>query len=217
MISLCPNFCLSCLSQNICSVCYSGYAKNANGQCLPCVSNCRLCADNNQGLCLSCGDGFYLNSQGNCIACTPYCTVCYSQGCMACAPGYYISPNSTCIPICLPPCASCQLNSTSICTSCLLGYTYNPTTNSCTPQTTNCTNGSCYYCPINYANINNICTQCSSEFCARCNPSDLSSCLTCINGYYLSAGSCVLCPRNCASCTSNVTCSSCLNGYTLIL
>lgn len=30
-VNLCPNFCLTCLSSNVCSVCYSGYAKNMIG------------------------------------------------------------------------------------------------------------------------------------------------------------------------------------------
>ncbi len=107
----------------------SGYSKNMQGQCLPCINKCRVCPDNNQGLCLECGTGFYVGVLGNCIQCSDYCLNCYAHGCITCAPGFYLSPDFTCILVCVSPCATCELNSTNICTSCLLGYTLNPSTN----------------------------------------------------------------------------------------
>mgnify|MGYP002345893056 FL=1 len=47
----CPSFCLTCISSNVCSFCFSGYSKDRKGKCLPCTSNCRDCLDNNQGEC----------------------------------------------------------------------------------------------------------------------------------------------------------------------
>ena len=107
-----------------------------------------------------------------------------------------------------------------MCTSCLLGYTYNSANNSCEPQPINCQIG-CYYCPFGYIPDYpdyNQCIQCtSSSNCARCNSSNVTQCLTCINNNYLSptTSTCVPCPSSCATCTSNSSCTSCIPGYYL--
>ena len=63
----------------------------------------------------------------------------------------------------------------------------------------------CYdVCPeLMYGQTYNLsCYSCLTEGCASC--SNATTCTRCMQGYYLSSkGSCMLCPSNCLSCTSN--------------
>lgn len=113
---------------------------------------------------------------------------------------------------------SCSLSSPSMCTNCYAGYILNTTDNTCIPQTNNCSNGSCYYCPLGYIiSPNYTCIQCTpNSNCARCNPNNLSLCLTCINGTYLYETTCVACPQGCSDCLSNSFCVGCKTGYLLV-
>jgi hypothetical protein len=123
-----------------------------------------------------------------------------------------------CLPNCVAPCATCSSNNPNSCSSCLLGYTYNQQSSSCTPITT-CPSGGCYACPLGYSLSNNTCIQCStSTNCARCNPSNPSRCYTCFNGYYLNISSfaCTNCPQTCQTCTSTTNCLTCASGYGLV-
>lgn len=76
----CPLYCLECSSTNVCTLCMNGYSANAQGLCLPCLYNCRVCSGNAQGVCLRCGIGFYLANPNtatqNCVACPSNCNFC---------------------------------------------------------------------------------------------------------------------------------------------
>lgn len=56
------------------------------------------------------------------------------------------------------------------------------------------------------------CTPCT-EFDPSCLTCTSSTCTSCLNDYFLSAGTCVSCIANCYSCSSESTCDSCSPGY----
>lgn len=198
-------------------MCISGFSANPQGQCLPCLSNCRVCSGNAQAVCLRCGLGFYLNQNtSTCMSCPSNCYFCNMQGCLSCAHGYSLSTNMTCLANCQPPCATCSSTNPSSCITCLFGY--NNQSNTCVPQTS-CTNGICVNCPIGSIPSNTsigTCTQCTGSNCARCSSANPSTCITCLNGNYLNSNSaCVSCPSQCATCTSPSNCLTCASGFTL--
>lgn len=86
-----------------------------------------------------------------CIPCTPNCYKCNSLRCLVCYDGYYLSTSFTCNQVCAFPCASCNPNNASQCTSCLAGYMGNSLTDGCDIPVIDCpTFGGCPYCPLGY-------------------------------------------------------------------
>lgn len=215
----CGANCIACSTTNVnlCTTCASGFSVSSSGVCLPCLANCRVCSGTAQAICLSCGVGFYLSSSNTCVACSINCMTCNANGCLACGSGFYISSSLKCLPTCTPPCATCSATNPKSCNSCLLGYTFSSTTNTCSPNV-NCTNGVCFACPIGYSLSGNNCVACTSgSNCARCNPSAPSNCYSCVNGYYLNSANsaCVKCPSTCLTCSNPSNCITCISGYTL--
>lgn len=208
----CPNNCLSCSNSNTCTLCIEGYSPNAQGVCLPCLSNCRGCSSQANAICINCGQGFYLNTQQVCAACSSFCLTCSSLGCSVCASGYTLTSAFTCAQTCQAPCATCSITNNAQCTSCLAGYTYSQSTASCTPVT-NCS-GPCTVCPFNFVLSNQQCLQCGNTKCARCLATNLNVCSTCYSGSYLNQGVCNSCPTGCSTCSTPTNCLSCGSGYT---
>jgi hypothetical protein len=102
-----------------------------------------------------------------------------------------------------------------VCQTCATGFNFNSTSQKCDP--TPCQKGfilsagSCICTQSTYQN-GSICSSCPSN-CSTC--SGISTCLTCLNRYYLTpADSCIACVSNCASCTSLI-CGQCLSGFSL--
>lgn len=87
-------------------ICIDGYSAGLDGACLPCVSNCRKCAQSFQSVCLDCGIGFYL-SNSTCVVCPQFCLSCNLMGCVTCLNGYFLNNQSKCIANCASPCATC--------------------------------------------------------------------------------------------------------------
>ncbi len=224
-VNSCPGNCLTCsirtvnkITSAFCTSCQQGYGLTITGNCLPCLANCRVCSGSFQNVCLQCGQGFYLNSNYQCAPCSVACTSCTPLGCTTCAAGFNLvtsGSTSVCSVVCNFPCASCLNNQPNSCTSCLMGYTYNSNSNSCTMSTTCVTSNtnSCEYCPLGSILVNGACQACSSN-CWRCSSTDGSQCTACPNGYYLSGTTCTACPTGCQTCTSSTTCSTCASGYT---
>lgn len=223
----CPANCLTCFNAkgtslsglnpgNIaCSSCDAGYSLSVTGSCLPCVANCRVCTGQYQNQCLQCSDGFYLNSVLQCATCPTYCLTCTAQGCLTCIPGYNpaLSGNSLiCVLACAYPCASCNNNAPTQCTSCMMGFTLSGNTcqfSSCVTSSTN----ACEYCPLGSVISGGVCVQCASN-CARCNPATPTQCTGCFAGAYLTgSNSCAACGNGCATCSGPYNCLSCQNGY----
>ena len=153
-----------------------------------------------------------MNQNQGCQACSSFCLTCTNLGCNQCQVGYTLTSTFTCQPNCKSPCATCSASNTRSCTSCLAGYTYNPSTFSCNPIS-NCAGG-CVVCPFNYVLSNQQCLQCGNTSCARCSASALNTCTACYDGYYVNQGSCSACPIGCLTCSSPSNCLSCSSGYT---
>jgi hypothetical protein len=105
----------------------------------------------------------------------------------------------TCI-YCYNPCSLC-LNTPSNCTSCIASY-YQITNQLINDISINSSNSTIYgfscliQCPSRTLSVDNVtCQQCTSP-CLICNVS-LSSCLTCITGYYISSINSHLCIATC--------------------
>lgn len=141
---------------------------------------------------------------------------------MECTGDYFLNRNFTCQLNCINPCATCSSSSPSFCTSCLLGYVLDSTVGECVPDLSCNTNSACQICPQGYIiQTNNTattakqtCLQCtSSSNCARCLSSNLTQCISCPEGSYLSSGICINCPNGCASCITALICIKCQPGF----
>lgn len=125
----------------------------------------------------------------------------------------------TCVVNCAPNCATCSPTNPNACTSCLFGY--NLTQSTCAASNS-CTNQVCISCPLGSipsTSAVGTCIACSSSSnCARCISSSITTCISCLNQYYLNpnTSTCVSCPTGCSICTSASSCNSCLSGYTLL-
>lgn len=133
--------------------------------------------------CKVCYRGYYLNEQGKCRACADGCQECFgtADNCTECFVTEYVL-NGTCA-ICnygIPFCISCMLNGTQL--ECV----------SCPPAMI-LVNGVCKFCPLH---------------CATC--SNLTSCLSCITGYFLQNQACISCKiPQCLACLSQTNCQNC--------
>lgn len=208
----CPLNCEQCSNSTVCVTCLSGYTTNTQGQCVPCLSNCRMCSSNSPALCLNCGEGFYL-SGSTCKPCGPNCLECNQYGCTTCVSGFYVTSALTCTPVCNYPCTTCSATNPNVCFSCLAGFVYNQTTQNC--MTTNCTQN-CQFCSPMQVLVNGQCVTCQTRVaCLRCNTTNLTQCLTCFDGYFLNVNEnmCETCPTGCSSCSSPTNCLSCVSGY----
>jgi hypothetical protein len=107
------------------------------------------------------------------------------------------------------------LTNSSICLNCASGFTYNPSTNVCSPPQCSAgfvvSNGACACTPFTMLSIA-VCKPCS-ENCVTCSN---QGCLSCSNSYYLAFNlSCLACTANCVSCTF-ILCNQCSNGFNLL-
>ena len=93
--SQCPQIanCLQCSSSNpsSCSVCRSGFFRQADGSCSPCHSNCTVCISDIT--CTSCQLGWTIAesiSEARCIPCVSPCATCdrLPNFCKSCLPGF---------------------------------------------------------------------------------------------------------------------------------
>lgn len=218
----CPMNCLTCSFSENCTMCENGYTlfnqtsdNYTQTVCVPCTTNCRGCALGQPASCISAGAGFYLLGNTS-IACTTNCKTCNAEGCQSCLSGFFLTPSLTCSVNCQLPCATCSANSPTKCSSCIAGYFYNSMSYSCSPQPT-CA-GACSVCPIGYLLQNGNCLQCSTPNCQLCNSNNLTQCVSCSPGYYLSSKSnvCNPCQSQCSTCLRNSTCLTCASGYTSI-
>ena len=115
------NNCLTCSTDNYCSICNSGYYLS-NGKCLisTCFdAECLVCT--NHYVCTSCSSGYTLSS-GYCVLqnskCPSSCLKCENLStCSICSDGYYLSAGS-----CLSCPQYCTMCTSLICYECTLGY-----------------------------------------------------------------------------------------------
>jgi len=110
--------------------------------------------------------------------------------CVTCATGYYLISPSTCQP-CNSYCMACT---STLCNSCMTGYT---------KSGANCIANAIGSCPTLISN------------CLSCTTSPLV-CTLCISGYYPASSSCIQCSSNCNNCDSS-GCTICNTGYALLI
>ena len=197
-----------------CKLCSANSFKNISGS-----ANCTLCnigfeSVSNRTSCVQCSSGMYRSSMAHpsCLTC-PLNSVCDATG-FTCNVGYKV--NST-LSGCEPCPVGQQSNSNrTACVSCPLGkYRPSLSLNDCIdcPQLGICTSSALIYCQSN-SKINATGTGC--EWCPiGTEPSsDLSSCISCVNGVSyrssISAASCSACPLNTVCTASGFTCNA---GY----
>lgn len=205
--------CISCISQEICSECASGYILNGD-TCEKCVvENCNFC-ENSLTTCINCTSGFfnYLGicqnecpigfwpdqTTNKCMPCVNNCISCNNSLCEKCHNGYFLNISSC--SLCDSPCLTCEQTG-FYCTSCLNSSSF-------------LLNGKCYeVCPEGYwpDNFSKKCKPCQLH-CRECE--NLAGCLFCETGYFNShINGCLPCSMGCLSCLSDNTCETCSENY----
>ena len=219
--------CTACTTTGVrieCSACSDGYyLDSATKTCLTCHSkfpNSVLCNFDQPLQCLDDAHAtltsrYYLvgstcvSNTKNCknmLDSSGTCSLCYFSA----TEGYYSLVGGVCtlcnVAGCLTYSSTCQ------CLSCQNGYQFiNNQCNAC--QSLHCnvcqtTVTSCQTCAVSYGRESSACLLCSPSNCYNCD-GDHTICATCNAGYYLNSGLCYACQANCASCISNVQCTSC--------
>lgn len=181
----------------------------------PCGSNCANCSSSTQ--CTTCSLQYYpqiTTSILQCLPCPSFCLQCISSSlCTKCLDPYILS-NNTCEPCQITNSLKCiNINSAS---QCITGYY--PSDNFCYNCLLNCaqcnSNSDCQSCvPGFYLNASVLtCNFCPTN-CLTCNQYNSSVCLSCANGYKLSAANTcdqVTCSiSNCLYCSSATVCWQC--------
>ncbi len=69
---------------------------------------------------------------------------------------------------------------------------------------------SCSLCTTLFTN----CSTCTNTACLSCNYGQLvnGTCVPCSPGYYAESSACTVCPSSCATCESQIDCTSCIPG-----
>ena len=236
VFSKCPTNCKVCTSSTTCDVCESPtspildlkvYKKNSPHECIQCLKedsrfvnadgfceDCNIvdCQECDHSGCTKCKDGFnFLEGTKDCVQCNA-------------VEGRFVDSDGVC-KVCLENCKTC-LNKME-CQECKSGL--NVLKGTSNPQ-------ECVDCSSKHAHfvnsLNNLCGPCLTD-CDRC--SKAGECLECKVGFKVEAGSanpqeckqcpreghfvsqndnkCYPCPTNCQSCSSTMTCSTCLPNY----
>lgn len=170
-----------------------------------------------QGTCLS--TQYYNSELGICLTCSSGCAACCDESlCSLCNTGTemthigyaLITATAKCVQ-CPYNCASC--NSSLSCLSCSpFAFTVNGVCVGCPAGCKSCTSVSiCTQCSDGFFSVSSaICQACPSG-CKTCSlAGSVYTCLTCLNGYYLSGISCAPCTSPCLYCSASSTCTSCL-------
>lgn len=145
------------------------------------------------GVCVKCDDT-------NCEKCTR------SAFCKSCVDGY-AAVDGVCVA-CSTGCLTCIAEDTCLSGKCGAGFGYveEVVEEEVNGVTTNVTYGRCNQCIAG---------------CGVCD-NDITECDSCSDGLYDAAEAgattldCVVCPTNCATCTSDTVCTDCAFGFTLV-
>lgn len=204
------NQCITCttgnyLTGNVCGPCSSGYKPNSQGKCITCKDpNCNNCKPDTPEECKECTTNYFLylkkcysncvigtyadNVTGQCKPCPEYCPKCTSLTACSECPAPLKKQNQKCVK------------------DCDIGYTYYKLLNECKP----CTDYNCKKCTLN-------------NICIECKPPSILNKLTdkcgfsCPYKFFISKEndllSCQPCLKECATCNSTLTCTSCDDGY----
>lgn len=131
-----------------------------------------------------------------------------SPGCLYCiSPPYSLSPdsNGNCYFCQAANCVLCNSSNPSLCLYCTDGFVL-LANGICSPMIacSNYTNTTCTQCQQLYVlGQNNLCVACTvTQGCSQCNVNNISECLSCQYGFFLSNGACNPCPPLCVNCNS---------------
>uniref|UniRef100_A0AAR2J930 P/Homo B domain-containing protein n=1 Tax=Pygocentrus nattereri TaxID=42514 RepID=A0AAR2J930_PYGNA len=238
--------------------CPSGFFRDDKRRCKKCTPLCESCVGSRSDQCTSCRPGLYLREGANmcvyacpegsyldhdtsmCRKCSENCKKCTSVNiCTECRPGLSLQGNKcqlTCDPgtyynghkrlceQCHPACATCAGTGMEACTKCAEGYYLEEWR--CVPT---CSAG--YYMAehTEFREVQKFCRKCDHT-CYTCTGPGERNCSTCVNGYNLENGVCVVstickdgeyltenggckpCDITCHKCTGpkNDDCFSCL-------
>ena len=131
-----------------------------------------------------------------------YCStdgLCYD----ICPTGTYVNTTSKLCLACSFTCETCS--SSSLCLTCSSSNFRYLNGTSCKPIVGYYENGTA------------IAAACSVPLGSPClNCTNNVTCVSCANGYYLSAGQCSICSLNCLACTGSLACTSCSSSYILV-
>ncbi|ELP86825.1 serine-threonine protein kinase, putative [Entamoeba invadens IP1] len=221
--------CLSADNINGCTACESGYYIGQGSVCVKCGVTCSTCVS--ESYCFRCAANYYFGTkEGECLPKKEDCEATDQYGCMSCKTnikndaqceidkvvdttgsincttqtyGYYLEATVQADGTVkyAQQCQQCNLNCKTCaynkdwCTSCNDGYTlaenvgqrelYRMTTKEI---------GNVYNCLVKPAS---------------CKTAEMGYCTECVEGYFLSDVSCVLCDESCGSCTSDLFCQTC--------
>ncbi|XP_029295185.1 proprotein convertase subtilisin/kexin type 5b isoform X1 [Cottoperca gobio] len=203
------------------SECPSGFFRDDRKRCKKCSSLCETCVGSRSDQCTTCragfhlnegsntcvancGDGFYLDLDSNiCRRCPENCKKCTSSNiCTECKPGmslqgnkcqmtcdpgtYYNGHRRTCEP-CHRACATCAGTGIEACTKCAEGYLLEDWRCVLT-----CSTG--YYLSEQTSDngqVQRSCKKCDHS-CYECLGPGERNCSSCVSGYNLEAGACVV-------------------------
>uniref|UniRef100_A0A3Q3X320 Uncharacterized protein n=1 Tax=Mola mola TaxID=94237 RepID=A0A3Q3X320_MOLML len=203
------------------SECPSGFFRDDKKRCKKCSSLCETCVGSRSDQCTtcrsglhlsegantcvaSCGDSFYLDHDSNsCRRCPESCKRCASSNiCTECKPGmslqgnkcqmtcnpgtYYNGHRRACEP-CHPACATCAGTGIEACTRCADGYLFEDWR-----CVSTCSSG--YYLSEQTSDngqVQRSCKKCDHS-CYECSGPGERNCSSCVNGYNLEAGACVV-------------------------
>ncbi|KAJ0067867.1 hypothetical protein NL108_011448, partial [Boleophthalmus pectinirostris] len=202
------------------SECPSGFFRDERKRCKKCSSSCETCVGSRSDQCstcrsgfhlnegsntcvASCADGFYLDHDSNiCRRCPENCKKCTgSSVCTECKPGmslqgnrcqmtcdagtYYNGHRRTCEP-CHRACATCAGTGIEACTKCADGYILEDWR-----CVSTCSSG--YYLSEtqDQGQVQRSCKKCDHS-CYECLGPGERNCSTCVSGYNLEGGACVV-------------------------
>ncbi|XP_054630856.1 proprotein convertase subtilisin/kexin type 5b isoform X1 [Dunckerocampus dactyliophorus] len=203
------------------SECPSGFFRDDRRRCKKCSSLCETCVGSRSDQCTTCRSGFHLNEGSNtCVAtcgdsfyldhdsnicrrCPENCKKCTASNiCTECKPGtslqgnkcqmtcdagsYYNGHRRTCEP-CHRACATCAGTGIEACTKCADSYLLEDWR-----CVSTCSNG--YYLSEQTSDSGQVqrsCKKCDHS-CYECLGPGERNCSTCVSGYNLEAGACVV-------------------------
>ena len=211
----CPDECISCISENICTECIEEY-KLIDGHCEKYCSigpneQCKSCDFDEKDTCKECNFGYYLpnniTNKSICNSCGQNCISCYGDEneaiCIECVNEFYVLNNKSCSYCGSPRIKKCHQENE-----------YNITIDECYSDYILFKNRCIEKC--NISNYLSKCSVCNEEY------DKLYQCRQCKEGYYLPNDldniTCYYCPNNCKSCEGtedNPICTECYDGYIL--
>lgn len=203
------------------SECPGGFFRDDRKRCKKCSSSCEACVGSRSDQCstcrpgfhlsegsntcvASCADGFFLDQDNNiCRRCPENCKKCTSSSvCTECKPGtslqvnkcqmtcdagtYYNGHRRTCEP-CHRACATCAGTGIEACTKCADGYILEDWR-----CVSTCSSG--YYLSEQTSDSGQVqrsCKKCDHS-CYECLGPGERNCSTCVSGYNLEGGACVV-------------------------